>query len=143
MTRTEFDQFRDLSGKKIQGDISFCVKKNHPSILAAERIKIVNTLGVDALLDIHYNPDADSKVFTIVSAKANGPICRLCVDNGPHPPCMHSHKHALLTPSCPRNNLKLDVTDRPELDGRSIAHVFGVFCKLLGIQHCGTFQPPG
>ena len=135
MTRTEFEQFRDIQGKVIEGDISFSFKKNHPSIMAAERIKIGNALGVDAILEIHYNPDADSKVLTIVSAKAGGPICRLCVDNGPHPPCMHSHKHALLTPSCPKNNLKSDVFDRPELDGKPINEVFDVivhpgFCKF-------------
>lgn len=142
MTRTEFEQFRDLPGKTIEGDISFVPKRNHPSIIAAERIKIVNALGVDAILEIHYNPDADSKVFTIVSANANGPICRLCVDNGPHPPYMHSHKHALRTPGCPRNNLKSDVTDKPEFDGRPIGQVFLDFCALLSIRHNGTFNPP-
>lgn len=142
MTRTEFEQFRDLPGKSIDGDIEFNAKRNHASILASDRIKINNALGVDALLEIHYNPDADSKVFSILSAKANGPICRLCVDNGPHPPCMHSHKHALATPSCPRNNLKTDVIDKPELDGMAIDRAFDIFCQILSIQHNGRFHPP-
>lgn len=142
MTHTEFEQFRDLPEKSIDGDIRFAVKRNHDSILAAGGIAIRNTLGVDAFLEIHYNPDADSKVFTVVSAKANGPICRLCVDNGPHPPCMHSHKHALLSPACPRNNLKTDVTDKPELDGMAIADVFKIFCGLLKIEHKGIFHSP-
>jgi hypothetical protein len=142
VTRTEFEQFRDLPGKIIESDINFLVKKNHASLRAAERIPIINDLGLEATLNIHYNPEVDSKVFTIVVAEANGPICRLCVDNGPHPPCMHSHKHALRTPDCPRNNLKLDVTDKPELDGLPLAEVLRVFCELTNIPHTGKFCSP-
>jgi hypothetical protein len=142
VTRTEFEQFRDLPEKSIEVDITFSVKKNHPSLLSAERIPIQNALGLEAKLEIHYNPELDAKVFTIHVAEANGPICRLCVDNGPHPPCMHSHKHALWTPGCPRNGLKLNVEDKPELDGMPIADVFNVFCRLTNIQHHGRFCRP-
>jgi len=142
VTRTEFEQFRDLPGKVIEIDITFTIKRNHPSLMSAEKIPILNGLGLNALLEIHYNPDADAKVLTIHVPEANGPICRLCVDNGPHPPCMHSHKHALQTPNCPRTGLKLDVIDKPELDGRPIADIFGVFCGMTQIHHRGIFHPP-
>jgi hypothetical protein len=143
VTRTEFEQFRDLQGKTIEVDINFSIKKNHATLRSAERILIKNELGLDARLEIHYNPLAQAKIFTIHLLEAKGPICRLCVDNGPHPPCMHSHKHALRTPSCPRNGLKLDVVDKPELDGKTIEEVFRVFCELTNIQHNGTFHLPG
>jgi hypothetical protein len=142
VTRIEFEQFRDLQNKTIEGDIIFTVKRNHAALRSAERILILNELGLDARLHIHYNPGLDSKIFTIQVAEANGPICRLCVDNGPHPPCMHSHKHALHTPSCPRNGLKLHVEDKPDLDGMPIGEVFKVFCQLTNIEHAGTFHPP-
>jgi hypothetical protein len=143
VTRTEFEQFRDLKGKTIESDIAFSVKKNHRTLRSAERIAIANDLKLVARLEIHYNPLALSKIFTIHVREANGPICRLCVDNGPHPPCMHSHKHALQTPSCPRNGLKLDIVDKPELDGLSIEEVFSVFCQLTNIEHRGKFHLPG
>jgi hypothetical protein len=142
VTRTEFEQFRDLPGKTIDRNIDFTVKKNHPSLLAAERIPIKNALGLGANLEIHYNRKTEGKILTIIVVEANGPICRLCVDNGPHPPCMRSHKHALMTPRCPRDNLKLGVEDKSELDGKTMLEVFAVFCGLVKIQHNGIFHPP-
>jgi hypothetical protein len=142
VTRIEFEQFRDLQNKMIENDIIFTVKRNHATLRSAERIPITNELGLDATLHIHYNPGLDSKVFTIHVSEANGPICRLCIDNGPHPPCMHSHKHALYTASCPRNGLKLNVEDKPDLDGMPIEEAFKVFCRLTNIEHIGTFHPP-
>jgi hypothetical protein len=42
----EFVQFRVLSGKKIEGDISFGVKKNFPSLLTSERLGALGLFGI-------------------------------------------------------------------------------------------------
>jgi hypothetical protein len=141
MTRTEFEQFRDLRDKTITSDISFSEKRNHPSILTTPRLPIVNSLDVRAELEIHYNPDEDSKIFVVLLA-GEGPICRLCVDGGPHGLCESSHKHGLITPDCPRENLKRDVQPKPELDGFPISDAFAAFCQITNISHTGSLQLP-
>lgn len=141
MTRTEFEQFRELHGKTIESHISFAPKKNHPSILTTSRLPIANSLEIQAELEIHYNPDEDSKVFMILVV-GEGPICRLCVDNGPHGVCSSSHKHGLLTPECPRENLKRDVCSKPDLDGKTLEQAFYAFCQITNIRHVGIFTPP-
>ena len=61
MTRTEFEQFRDLEGKSIDRDIAFLVKGNHKSLLAAERLPITNALGLDAKLEFTSTPTRTPK----------------------------------------------------------------------------------
>jgi hypothetical protein len=141
MTKTEFEQFRELEGKMIDSDISFAIKKNHPSMLTTSRLPIANTLNFPTELEIHYIPDADAKIFTILLV-GEGPICRLCVDNGAHRSCASSHKHCLVSPQCPSENLKTVVLPRPDLDGKTIEFVFSEFCALTKITHKGTFNPP-
>ena len=99
-------------------------------------------LSLDAVLEIHYNPDVGSKVFIIVSRTAGGPICRLCVDGTAHHPHGRSHKHRLGSADCPKQNLRTHVEDRADLSGKSIEELFGIFCKLASITHDGKFSPP-
>jgi hypothetical protein len=95
VTHGEYQRFHDATDKVISTNSSFAVKGNHASLLSARRIPIENRLGLHAKLDINYCPDEESKVFVISIVEAGGAVCRLCVDNGPHPPCMFSHKHAM------------------------------------------------
>ena len=129
MTKEEYDQFHDLDGKTIDGDIAFSEKKNHPSILTSDRLRISNSLKIRAELEIHYYPEDDSKVF-VVLIHGVGAVCRLCVDNGPHglgEEFPSSHKHALVTEDCPKQNLKRGVHCRSDLDGKSLMESFGSF----------------
>ncbi|MFC7331954.1 hypothetical protein [Rhodocista pekingensis] len=71
-----------------------------------------------------------------------GPICRLEVDGRPHKPAGRSHKHALHTPDCPRENLKRGVIDRGDLNGQSLKAVFDAFCRMAHIIHVGELIVP-
>ena len=142
MTRTEYDVFHRSPRKRIVADIQFAPRPQHPSVLCAGPLAIENPLNLDAALEIHYNPDVGSKVFTIISRSAGGPICRLCVDGTAHHPHGRSHKHRLGSPECPRQNLRTYVEDRPDLSGKSIEELFGIFCQLASITHEGGFAPP-
>jgi hypothetical protein len=142
LNRNEFNDLRDLDAKRIDANIIFSPRKQHPSILSAEGIVIVNEVGVDAVLEIHYNPESDSKVFSVMVPSAGGQICRLCVDGNPHPPCGRSHKHSLGTPECPKQNLKSEVVDLPALAGKPIDELFEEFCRMAKIQFNGEFNAP-
>ncbi len=141
MTRAEYEHFLNTEDKRIEANVTFTQRPQHPSILASGSLKIDNPLRIDATLEIHYNPDADSKVFSIVVADV-GPVCRLCVDNTPHRQLGRSHKHRLGTPECPKQNLRDHVEDRPDLAGRGVEELFQTFCELARIQHIGTFTAP-
>jgi hypothetical protein len=142
VTRADFERLRDIDQKVIASDVRFAQRRPLLSLMAAEGIPINNANGVDARLDIHYNPDVGSKIFTVIVPTAGGPICRLCVDGRAHAPCGRSHKHSLWTDRCPRNNLPLNVVDRPDLSGQSIEDLFDEFCTMARIQFSGTFYPP-
>jgi hypothetical protein len=142
VTRTEFEELRDLENKRIETDIVFSPRRQHPSTLSAEGIKIVNDFGVDAILEIHYNPNSDAKVFSVIVPEAGGPICRLCVDGAEHHPHGRCHKHSLLTPLCPKQNLKTQISDHSALSGRPIQELFDHFCQMAKIQFTGSFSAP-
>jgi hypothetical protein len=142
VTRAEYDVFHQYPEKRIDGDIAFAPRPSHPSILMAGPLPIVNPHVADARLEIHYNPEVGSKIFTIVSASAQGAICRLCVDGQSHDPYGRSHKHRLQTPTCPRQNLKHNIVTHPELSGQSIVDLFSYFCQVTNIQFGGQFTPP-
>jgi len=142
MTRTEYDVFHRASAKRIEADISFFPRPQHPSTLMAGPLPIQNAVDVDAFLEIHYHPKVGSKVFTIVSRSAGGPICRLCVDGVEHKPHGRSHKHRLGSPVCPRENLKSHIETREDLSGKDISELFRIFCTLANITHAGQFTPP-
>jgi hypothetical protein len=138
--RAEFEHLRDLEDKAISGDIRLIKRKPRRSTLAAEGIKIQNGIGVDARLDIHYNPDVGSKVFTVI-VPPDGPICRLCVDGKEHKPFGRSHKHSLQTEECPLKNLKLNIVAMPDLSGKNVEELFLKFCEMARIRFEGKFRP--
>ena len=142
MTKAEAEHFYGLPGKIIDGDIQFGQKQGHPAMRVAEGLVVNNSLGWRAKLSTPWNVDDDSKVFNIHVDTEKGAICRLCVDNQPHAPCGRSHKHFVLTPTCPRNNLPSGLTDRPDLDGKSLSEIFHAFCVMIHVTHNGNFSEP-
>ncbi len=149
MNRSEFEAIRDLPGKVIRGDIHLVRKKSVGPARVAENIRIENASGLDLRLAIVYNPEVGSKTFN-VHLGGRGPICRLDVDGPRHREAGRSHKHALATEHCPRQNLRKDVTECAELAGRSVEEVFKTFCtmaqmvhegELLGLDAEGTEHP--
>jgi len=138
MDRIQFERIRDLPRKIIRGDIVLKSKKERSGVYIADDISIENSLGIEARLKIEWREETDAKCIN-VHVRGLGPICRLDVDSLRHKPCGRSHKHALKTPSCPENNLNIDVLDRKDLSGLDIEAVFKEFCDISHIEHSGTF----
>ena len=51
MNRQEFEQLRDLPGKRITADIEFIANKATSPNLTFERIKVENELGLDVFVN--------------------------------------------------------------------------------------------
>lgn len=141
MDRNEFERLRDLSGKRIVGDIRLTQRSDISAAWEAKDIAIVNAEGVDARLTVQIVSETGAKTLN-VKVTGVGPICRLEVDSRPHKPAGRSHKHALHTPECPRENLKRGVIDRGDLNGQSLNAVFDAFCRMAHIVHDGALIVP-
>jgi hypothetical protein len=142
MDRTEFERLRDLPGKFIAGDIVLERGKETSPLLSAI-VAIENSAGVEAKLKVELNEETDAKTLN-VWIPGIGPICRLDVDTRPHKPCGRSHKHSLQQPDCPHPsiNLSRNVTDRAEMQGKTIHEVFTNFCVESMIEHRGVLIVP-
>jgi|GEM_PF-773117 len=136
MDRSEFERLRDLPGKRIAGDIRLAQRSDISAAWEAKDIPIANPDGVDARLTVQLVIETGAKTLN-VRIMGVGPVCRLEVDSRPHKPAGRSHKHALRTPACPRENLKRSVVDRADLSGRSLSEVFDAFCRMAHIRHDG------
>ena len=141
MDRAQFEALRDLGEKTIAGDIRFSRPSALAPLLVAEGIRVSHAGSVQLIMTIKYNPEAGSKSINLL-VPVLGPFCRLDVDGPPPRPAGRSHKHALHTERCPARNLPIDVSDRPELAGRSVREVFDAFCEMAGITHHGEFEVP-
>lgn len=140
MERHEFEAIRDLPGKVIRQDIKFARRDALRPTVVADDIRIENELGIDLVLSISWNPEKNGKTFN-VHVPGVGQICRLDVDSTPHRPAGRSHKHSLQNAMCPRRNLPT-VEPRGDLDGKSLAEVFEVFCAIAHVTHEGQFLDP-
>ncbi|WP_143273148.1 hypothetical protein [Azospirillum palustre] len=141
MDRTEFERLRDMRGKRIVGDIRLERRSEISVAWEARDIPIINADGVEARLNVQLVAETGAKTLN-VKIPGVGPICRLEVDSRPHKPAGRSHKHSLHHPDCPRHNLKQDVVDRGDLDGRSLKEVFDAFCRMAHIVHDGSLILP-
>jgi hypothetical protein len=139
--RTQFEALRDLPNKRIQQDIRFSRRQATAPAITADGIPIENSDGIDARLNITYNPEVGSKTFN-VHVVGVGPICRVDVDGPAHRPAGRSHKHALRNERCPDRNLPDHVHDRPDLSGKNLLELFEIFCQMAHIEHVGTFEAP-
>jgi len=140
MDRNAFEKLRDLRGKTIDGDI---IMKRNPSRrpLVAATVPIQNSEGADARLHIEWNEETNCKTLNVF-VPGTGPICRLEVDSRKHGEIGRSHKHSLLTPDCPSENLKRQVTDRADLTGKDLPAIFAAFCTMAYIHHNGSIKIP-
>jgi hypothetical protein len=141
MDGPEFRRLRDLPGKRIIGDIRLAPRSDISVAWEVKDILITNADGVDARLTIQLVTETGAKTLNVKVAGV-GPICRLEVDSRPHRPAGRSHKHALYTPDCPRDNLKRHVADRSDLNGLPLKEVFDAFCRMAHITHEGALILP-
>jgi hypothetical protein len=135
MDKGEFERLRNLPGKRIDGDIVLKKNSNRRPLRAA-KVPIINSEGADAFLYIEWNEETDAKTLNVF-VTGTGPICRLEVDARPHHDAGRSHKHDLVTPDCPSENLKRNAMGRSDLQGKDLLSIFGVFCKMADINHNG------
>lgn len=141
MDRTTFEALRDLPNKVIRGDVRFSQRRPTAPLWVVDNLRIENDPGIDARLNITYNPEVGSKTFN-VHVVGTGPICRLDVDGPPHRPAGRTHKHSLHAERCPDLNLPLHVLDRPDLAGWPLSDLFATFCNMANVRHEGHFEPP-
>jgi hypothetical protein len=114
MNRAEFEELRDLPGKRIVRDIILKRKKEGSVVYASGAVPIESDASAVANLYVEYNDATESKTINVMIVGV-GPICRLDVDGKVHRPAGRSHKHSLRTPECPSDNLPLNVIDRSDL----------------------------
>ncbi len=139
MDRQQFEHLRDLHGKRIDSDIRFVQGQGSSAVF--ENVEILNEDGWAAQLHGTYSSKRNSIIYVVV-LDGIGPICRICVRGSLHGSHGRTHKHALSAESCPRQNLQIDVTSRPELDALNAQEVFRRFCVDAKILFKGTFYDP-
>jgi hypothetical protein len=142
MDRTQFEALRDAAGKYIEGDVRLVTMPRVPLMLAAEEIVVHNSLGVSAMLNVTFHPEVGGFKCN-VHVRGLGPICRLEINGPEHRGVGRTHKHALRTERCPRQNLHRDVTARPDLHGVSMKAAWELFCGMAFIDHRGSFSCDG
>jgi hypothetical protein len=140
VTRTEFEQLRDVPDKLIAGDLSFSLKKNSRPLCILESVPVENTLGVDLLIGGHYNPELSKIVFTF-HVRGVGPICRVCINGREHPGAGRTHKHDLINEDDPSGNLPHAV-ERPDLAKKAIHDAWVTVCRQAKIEHQGNLVLP-
>ena len=139
MNRAEFEELRDLPGKRIVGDIVLKRKKEGSTVLVSVVVPIEVDSAVVANLYVEFNEATEAKTVN-VAIVGTGPVCRLDVDGKVHKPAGRSHKHSLVTPECPSDNIPRNVLDRSDLSGMSLEQVFAEFCEMAHIDHIGTLK---
>jgi hypothetical protein len=142
MNRTEFEQLRNLPGKKISTDISFSTKSDSSPNMTFENVPVDNTLGWNIVLNGTFKPHIPSVTFNF-HQKGVGPICRLDVNSTIHGNAGRTHKHDLMdeTDQKPAKNLPHAVA-RPDLDDKTVTQVWQTLCKQAQIDHQGVFNAP-
>jgi hypothetical protein len=141
MERSEFEELRDLPNKRITVDVVLRRKKIGSVVFKSLPVPILGDDGPIANLHVTFNEATEEKNIN-VTVVGVGPICRLDVDSNLHAPAGRSHKHALLTPDCPSENLRRQLTAREDLAGLPVDRVFAIFCEMAHIEHTGNFSIP-
>ncbi len=138
MDRSAFERFRDLPDKEIADDIVF--KKENVNAMSFDNIKVLNSMGIDLLLNGKYKPNIPSIRFNFY-VRGIGPICRIEVNGSVHGESGRTHKHSLHKASCPRRNLPY-TEPRADLENRNSEEVWQIVCKQSKINHRGNFVKP-
>src|SRR6266480_5550381 len=140
MTKMEFEQLRDLSGKRITQDIRFASSPEVSPNLVFDHIRVDNSLNYDVLLNGTFKPGIPSVTFNFV-IRGTGPICLICVNGTIHGSVGRTHKHALTDASDSRLNLPTAIA-RPDLENKLPREVWQILCDQVLIEHTGTFFDP-
>lgn len=140
MERHEFEQLRNLPGKRITADITFVSMNGMGPNLVFEQVIVENSLGWDVVLNGTYKPGIPAITFNFVLKKV-GPICRVDVNGTIHGAAGRTHKHDLQREDDPRLNLPTALP-RPDLVGKSAKDVWEILCKQANIMHVGKFNEP-
>jgi len=140
MVRYEFEQIRDLPGKRISGNVRFVQKKGSRPCYVLESTKVENELGLDLFLDGTYTPGIPKIVFNF-RIKGVGPICRVCINGRYHPNVGRTHKHDLIGEADPGHNLP-NVRRRSDLMNKPLSEVWQTICQQAQILHDGILQIP-
>ena len=141
MTRAEFEQLRNLPGKRIAADIAFQPSKATSPNLTFENVAVENSLNWEVLLNGTFKPDLPAVTYNFHIKTAGGAVCRVCVNGTKHGSAGRTHKHDLQHESDPRNNLPVDVA-RPDLVGKTAREVWATLMQQANIQHTGNFTDP-
>ena len=140
MNRQEFEQLRDLPGKRVAADIRFAaVKGASPNLLFSE-VPVENSLGLEVVLNGTYKPALPAVTFNFV-LRGTGPICRVTVNGTHHKDAGRTHKNDLRREEDARLNLPSALA-RPDLDGKTAREVWQTLCQQANIEHVGEFHPP-
>jgi hypothetical protein len=140
MNRVEFEQLRDLSDKKIDGNIVFTNPKGARPVHVITPIAVQNSLGIDLLLQGSYNPEI-RKLTIQFYVRGVGPICRFCINGRAHQNLGRTHKHDLQQEDDPGKNFPQAVA-RAELANLSVPALWKTICEQAHLQHDGTFELP-
>jgi hypothetical protein len=141
MLRFEFEEIRDLPGKRIEGDLVFASKKGSRPSYVVEDVPVANSLGIDLIFSGLYNP-VTKKLTLNFHIKGVGPICRVCINGRLHEKVGRTHKHDLIGQQDPDNNIP-NVVIRKDLLGKTISQVWSTLCSQSQITHNGGFIIPG
>src|SRR5207253_450862 len=129
MNRQEFEELRDLPDKTIVDDIVFTPNRQISTTLGVEHIQVINSLGLEVLLNASYIPDIPSVKFNF-HVTGVGAICRLEVNGAVHKPAGRTHKHSVRTDSCVRKHLPF-ADARPDLDFKiqTLKQIWDILCE--------------
>lgn len=141
MTRAEFEQLRNLPGKRIAADIIFQQSKATSPNLTFENVLVENSLNWEVVVNGTFKPDLPSVTYNFHIKSAGGGVCRVCVNGMKHGDAGRTHKHDLQHESDPRNNLP-NAVPRPDLEGRTARDVWEALLQQANIEHTGAFTNP-
>jgi hypothetical protein len=140
MNRLEFENLRNLPGKRIEGDIIFSRTKDTRSYLSFEKIQVINQFKWNILLNGKYWNDIPTYIFNF-SIVDVGPICRIEVNSNEHYDSGRTHKHEFTKESDCRNNLPT-AYNRKDFEDLEILDGWEKLCKEAKILHDGKFIFP-
>jgi hypothetical protein len=142
MNRQQFEQLRNLTGKRITVDIEFQEDAKTIPNLVFGGVKVENTGGLEIVLNGTYRPQIGSVTYNFVQVGI-GPVCRIDVNGTIHGSAGRTHKHEMRQESdcSSRKNLPYAFA-RPELIDMTPRGVWELLCEEARIAHMGNFIDP-
>ena len=156
VTPEEFRALRDAPGKMIEADIEFQPMADASEIWEFRDVPVENQFGYAISVNGTYDPRIGYIKFNFVLRDGvkrkgrrgkqqgrgrAGPICRLEIKGRVHPGAGRTHKQAVTTPTCVRDNLPV-AEARPDLEKLGLREAWGWLCQQAKIEHKGQFIVP-